>query len=48
MLMSRTGLSVPFYVPAPKGEGIKRWWPSSVCSSVCLVLDPKSRMQRRI
>ena len=26
------------------GRGIKRWWPSSVCLSVCPVPEPKSGM----
>ena len=28
--------------PAPLNGGIKRWWPWSVCPSVCSLPDPKS------
>jgi len=31
--------------PRPHRWGIKRWWPSSVCPSVCSVPDPKSRTE---
>jgi len=29
------------------GWGIRRWWPSSVCPSVCHVPEPKSRTEGR-
>jgi len=34
-------------MPTPPQSGdIKRWWPSSVCPSVCPVPDPTSRMEK--
>jgi len=35
----------PYYAPPLCSRDIRRWWPSSVRLSVCLVPDPKSTME---